>query len=65
MRIKKTYEENVNLGNYQSARVGIEITYDKDVSQEELLEVSNKLGQIAKKAVQNELEIIKKEKEQN
>ena len=65
MRIKKTYEENVTLGNYQSARVGIEITYDKDVSQEELLEVSNKLGQIAKKAVQNELEIIKKKKEQN
>lgn len=61
MRIEKTYEQNVNLGNYEMAKIGVKITSDKEIKPEEFADFSNKLGIIAKKAVQKELEILKQE----
>ena len=61
MIIKKEYNRNINLGNYQTARIGI--TLEKEikgkVTSEKLKEVSNKLLEIGKKLVNEELEAIK------
>ena len=63
MKIKKLYSENVNLGNYENARVGIEITVDKDIkSPEQLEKVSNGVLKLAKNIVRKELEGIKTER---
>jgi len=64
MRIEKIYEENVNLGNYQSAKVGIKIISDKEVTPAEFMEFSAKLGQLAKTAVRKELDTLRAEKAQ-
>jgi len=61
--IKKSYDRNINLGNYQTARIGI--TLEKEISgkvnSEKLKEVSNKLLQAAKTIVNEELEALKTE----
>jgi len=63
MIIKKSYDRNINLGNYQTARVGI--TLEKEikgkVTSEKLKEVSNKLLTVGKTIVNEELESIKTE----
>lgn len=63
MVIKKSYDRNINLGNYQTARIGI--TLEKEISgkvnSEKLKEVSNKLLQAAKTIVNEELEALKTE----
>jgi hypothetical protein len=63
MKISKNYSRNINLGNYQTARIGI--TLEKEIKGkvigEQLKEVSNKLLQISKKIVNEELESIKTE----
>lgn len=65
MKITKSYDENVNLGNYQTARVGLVIECTKEISTaEELEEVSGKLLILAKKVVRQELREIKEEREQ-
>jgi hypothetical protein len=63
MKISKNYSRNINLGNYQTARIGITLEKEiKDkVTGEQLKEVSNKLLQISKKIVNEELESIKTE----
>ena len=64
MKISKHYEENANLGNYQSAKIGITIHSDKDLkSIEEIEEYSDKLNTLAKRIVRKELTKIKEEKE--
>ena len=63
MIIKKSYDRNINLGNYQTARVGI--TLEKEikgkVTSEKLKEVSNKLLKVGKKIVNEELEDLQTE----
>ena len=63
MKIEKYYEENVNLGNYQTARVGLKIISDKEIkNSEELTIISQKLFSLGKKIVQDEIEQLKIEK---
>ena len=63
MKLSKYYEENVNLGNYQSARIGLTITSDKEVTKpEEVKALSAKMLNLAKTLVREELDIIKKER---
>jgi hypothetical protein len=63
MIIKKSYDRNINLGNYQTARIGI--TLEKEitgkVNSKKLKEVSNKLLSVSKKIVNEELEALKTE----
>ena len=63
MIIKKEYNRNINLGNYQTARIGI--TLEKEikgkVTSEKLKEVSNKLLKVGKKIVNEELEDLQTE----
>ena len=63
MKISKHFEQNVNLGNFQSAKVGLTIHSDKDLKVEEIEEYSNKLNELAKRIVRKELQKIKEEKE--
>ena len=63
MKLSKYYEENVNLGNYQSARIGLTITSDEEVTKpEEVKALSAKILNLAKTLVREELDIIKKER---
>jgi hypothetical protein len=65
MNISKHYEENIIVGSYQSAKIGITITSDKDLkSAEEIEEYSGKLNALAKKIVRKELAKVKAEKEE-
>lgn len=64
MKISKNYSRNVNLGNYETARVGI--TLDKEIenpSKEKVEKISKSLLNLCKKLVHEELKQIKKEVE--
>jgi len=62
MRIIINYAENVNLGNYTSAKCGMKIQYDKDISSKaELREIKESLFALAKKNIREELAKIKEE----
>lgn len=64
MQITKSYEENKNLGNYESVKIGLTIHTDKEVkSPEELEQLSGKLLTLAKQIVRKELEGIVLEKQ--
>ena len=63
MKITKSYDENVNLGNYQTARVGITISSDIEITGKEgLREASAKLLEMAKTIVREELQLLKNER---
>lgn len=63
MKLSKYYEENVNLGNYQSTRIGLTITSDEEVTKpEEVKALSAEMLNLAKTLVREELDIIKKER---
>lgn len=63
MKLSKYYEENVNLGNYQSVRIGLTITSDEEVTKpEEVKALSAEMLNLAKTLVREELDIIKKER---
>ena len=63
MKITKHYDRNINLGNYQTARIGI--TLEKElpdkIDGEKLKLIRNKLLSISKEIVHEELEAIKTE----
>ena len=63
MKLTKHYDRNINLGNYQTARIGI--TLEKElpdkIAKEKLKLISNKLLSISKELVNEELEAIKTE----
>jgi hypothetical protein len=63
MKISKTYEANIMVGNFQSIKVGITIHSDKEITGPELPEYSAKLGGVCKKLVSEELAKIKQEHE--
>ena len=63
LTIKKHYEENVQIGDFKFAKVGLEIASDKAIANAaELEEVSGKLNQLAKTIVRKELQQIKEER---
>jgi len=62
MKITKHYDRNINLGNYQTARVGITLEKEVDVgSTPELKKISNSLLEKCKELVHEELEQLKEE----
>jgi len=65
MKIKKSYDKNINLGNYQTARIGITLEKElpEKISKAKIKEVSNALLEISKEIVNNELENLKEEEE--
>ena len=66
MRIEKYYEENANLGNYESARVGLKLSSDKEIkTAEELETLSHSLFQLAKTMVRKELSKLKEERQKS
>ena len=66
MKISKYYEENVLVGDWQSVKIGLTVSSDKDIkSVEELEIVSEKLGELTKKIVRKELLKVKEERENN
>lgn len=66
MKITKTYNRNVNLGNYQTARIGLSLEKEIDdkMSKKELAVISNKLLDVCKDIVKEELETLKEEEAQ-
>ena len=57
------YEENANLGNYESARIGVNLKSDKALQKgAEIKEESDKLLELAKAIVKEKLQVIKDEK---
>ena len=63
IKISKSYEENVIVGNYVSVKIGLTIHSDKELkSVEEVKEQSKELGLMAKSYVQDELKKIKEER---
>ena len=63
LMIEMYYEENLNLGNYQTLRVGLKVKSDKAIGSPEELEAhSSKLLELAKENVQAKLEEIKQER---
>jgi hypothetical protein len=64
MKITKHYSKNLNLGNYESARIGI--TLEKEVkkpTKQKLIKISKQLLKMCKKLVDKELAELKEEKE--
>ena len=62
MRITKHYDRNINLGNYQTARVGITLEREIEVkSKAEIKKISNSLLKMCKELVNEELEQLKEE----
>lgn len=62
MKISKHYDRNINLGNFQTARIGITLEKEVDVtSKPELKKISNSLLEICKELVNEELEKLKEE----
>lgn len=65
MKISKSYEENAVVGDtntrdWHTVKVGITLNSDKELkSTDEIKEYSDKLGMLAKKLVQDELNKIK------
>lgn len=62
MKLTKHFDRNINLGNYQTARIGI--TLEKELENptaEKIKKVSNKLLNLSKKIVNEELEQLKQE----
>lgn len=58
VKIKKHYSRNINLGNYQTLRIGLDI--EKEIADEsEIEETSIALLKIASKQVNKELRKIK------
>lgn len=63
IKIETHYEENVNLGNYQSAKVGLKIISDKVLENPaEVEKHTSSLITLAKQMVRNELEKVMDEK---
>jgi len=63
MKIEKSYSRNINLGNYETLRLGLTIKSDKDIVDiDELRKHSAKLTKLAKQLVNEELEKIKEER---
>ena len=64
MRIEKSYSRNINLGNYETLRIGLTIKYDKEInSKAELKKVSMRLSKLAEENVNEELRKIKEERD--
>jgi len=64
MKIEKHYEQNINLGNYESAKVGLTIQSDKEVkTPQEFDELNQKLFELARNTVKRELDKIKEERQ--
>ena len=64
MKITKSYDRNINLGNYQTARIGI--TLEKEVenpNEAKIKKISNKLLELCKKLVNEELADLKEEEQ--
>jgi len=62
MKLTKHYDRNVNLGNYQTARIGITLETDiENPNKKKIKDASNKLLDLCKELVDNELKTIKKE----
>jgi hypothetical protein len=60
MRIEKSYSRNINLGNYETLRLGITIKSDKEIKDvNELKEHSEKLTKLAEQCITEELRKIK------
>jgi len=63
MLITITYNENVNLGNYESAKCGMKIQSDKEIkSKEDLKKIKGGLFKLAKEMVEEELKKIEEER---
>lgn len=63
MLITIIYNENVNLGNYESTKCGMRIQSDKEIkSKEELKKVKGSLFTLAKEMVRGELKKIELER---
>ena len=61
-KIHVSYDKNLNMGNYTTARIGLVIDSDKEChGEEEIAQLTEVLLGIAKKVVQNELEKLKTE----
>ena len=63
MKIKKEYNRNINLGNYETARIGISVEKEipDKITKEKLTEISNKLLEVCKDIVDEELKTLKGE----
>ncbi len=64
MKIQQNYSRNINLGNYQTARIGI--TLEKEVenpNEAKIKKISNKLLELCKKLVNEELADLKEEEQ--
>ena len=64
MKIEKHYEQNINLGNYEFAKVGLTIQSDKEIkTPQEFDELNQKLFELARNTVKRELDKIKEERQ--
>lgn len=62
MKIQQNYSRNINLGNYENARIGITLEKEVNVkSKQEIKKISNSLLEICKSLVHEELEQLKEE----
>ena len=62
-KITIKYSENINLGNYESAKAGIAIQCDKEIkSKEALRKIKEGLFKIAKEMIKEELTKIEEER---
>jgi len=62
MKITKHFDRNLNLGNYENARIGITLEKEVNVkSKQEIKKISNSLLEICKELVHEELEQLKEE----
>jgi len=64
MKIQQNYSRNINLGNYENARIGI--TLEKEVenpNEAKIKKISNKLLELCKKLVNEELADLKEEEQ--
>ena len=63
MRIKKSYAQLVNLGNFENVKIGIELEADVKGNVDEIKKKSLALGKLAKILIKSEVESVKKENE--
>ena len=62
MKITKHYDRNINLGNYETARIGISLEREIDIkSKNQVKKISDSLLQVCKELVHKELKQLKEE----
>jgi len=65
MKITKSYDRNINLGNYQTARIGIALEKEvENADATKIKKISNKLLDLCKKLVNEELADLKEEEQE-